>query len=110
VNSYPYPRPFTGDPFDVEPDTEHPGMDGYTDARMVVERHIHMMRVDATDEWAHVPVTAVYWPGVDQVVELGPWSLSPADARLLAQSLVMLADLIDVDGPNSLIHTTEATS
>jgi hypothetical protein len=103
VNLYPYPRPFQGDPFDVEPDTEHPGMDGYAAARMVVERHIHLMRVDATDEWAYVPVTAVHWDGIGQVVEIGPWSLNPADARLLARSLVILADLVDVNCPTSLL-------
>ena len=107
MTAYPYPRPFTGDPFDHEPDTEHPGIDGYAAARMVVERHLHLMRVDATDEWDYVPVTAVHWDGLDQVVELGPWSLSVADARILALSLTTLADLIDVDGPQALIHTTK---
>ena len=60
---------------------------------------------ETTDEWAHVPVTAVHWDGLGQVVELGPWSLSVADARILALSLTTLADLIDVDGPQALIHT-----
>ncbi|OIQ84055.1 hypothetical protein GALL_341350 [mine drainage metagenome] len=107
MTTYPYPRPFIGDPFDVEPDTDHPSPDGHDDTpRLVLERHIHKMRHDATDAWDHVPVTAVYWPGVDQVIELGPWSLNVEGARLLAQSLTTLADLIDVDGPNALIHTT----
>jgi hypothetical protein len=112
VNLYPYARPFAGDPFDVEPDTEHPSPDGTADAeRLVVERHIHTMRHDVTDAWDHVPVTAVLWPGVGEVIELGPWSLSVADARLLVHSLTTLADLVDVDGPRSLIHTatTEET-
>lgn len=102
------PRPFLGDPFDDEPDDEHPSPDGSPDvARMVVERHIHQVRVDATDEWAYLPVTAVLWPGIGEVIELGPWSLSVQDARLLATSLQMLADLIDCDGPSALIHSTD---
>ncbi|CAN5120346.1 hypothetical protein BH11ACT1_BH11ACT1_19260 [soil metagenome] len=106
MNPYPYARPFAGAPSDAEPDTEHPSPDGTADAeRLVVERHLHQMRHDVTDDWAYVPVTAVLWPGVGEVVELGPWSLSVADARLLAYSLQMLADLVDVDGPRALIHT-----
>lgn len=105
MSPYPYPRPFAGDPFDVEPDTEHPSPDGTNVAeRMVVERHIHTMRHDATDGWDHVPVTAVLWPGIGEVVELGPWSLSVADARLLAYSLTTLADLVDVNASGALIH------
>ena len=106
--AYPYPRPFTGDPFDHEADTEHPSPDGSDDVeRLVVERHIHQARVDATDAWAYVPVTAVVWPGIDQVIELGPWSLTVADARILAISLTTLADLIDVDGPHALINNAK---
>ncbi|CAN5322498.1 hypothetical protein BH11ACT1_BH11ACT1_18120 [soil metagenome] len=106
MSLYPYARPFAGDPFDVEPDTEHPNPDGTADSqRMVVERHIHTLRHDVTDEWDHVPVTAVLWSGIGEVVEVGPWSLSVADARLLAYSLTTLADLVDVDGPRALIRT-----
>ncbi len=109
TNPYPHPRPFTGDPFDNEPDPEHPSPDGCACVpRMVVERHIHQVRIDATDEWAYIPVTAVMWPGIDEVVELGPWSLSPEEARLLASSLLTLASLIDTKHPDTLIHESEA--
>ncbi|NTW41870.1 MAG: hypothetical protein HGA44_18645 [Cellulomonadaceae bacterium] len=111
MNTYTHPRPFTGDPFDDEQDPDHPSPDGQPDVpRMVLERHIHQMRVDATDEWAYVPVTAVFWPGIGEVVELGPWSLSPEDARLLAASLTTLASLVDTKHPDSLIHETEEST
>lgn len=109
MNEYSHPRPFLGDPFDDEPDTEHPSPDGSADVtRMVIERHIHVMQHDASDEWAHVPVTAVFWPGIGENVELGPWSMSADDARRLAYSLTTLADLVTVDGPRGLIHSVDS--
>lgn len=105
MNQYPHPRPYTGQPFDAERDREHPSPDGNDlNPRLVVERHTHQVRVDATDEWAHVPVTAVMWPSVGEVIELGPWSMSTAEARLLAHSLVALTNLIDTQHPGALIH------
>jgi len=106
---YPDPRPFTGDPFDAEPDTEHPSPDGsYVVDRLVVERHLHQMLHDASDGYDHVPVTAVYWPSIGEYVELGPWSMSPSDARTLAASLVALANLVDTRHPDSLIQDATA--
>lgn len=112
MNQYTAPRPFTGNPFDEERDREHPSPDGNDFLpRLVVERHIHQMRTDATDEWAHVPVTAVMWPSVGEVIELGPWSMSADEARLLAASLTALTNLIDTTHPDALIHdVTEETN
>ena len=106
---YPTPRPFTGDPFDADPDPEHPSPDGcdFVD-RLVVERHLHLMRHDASDGYDHVPVTAIYWPSIGQYVELGPWSMNPADARTLAASLTTLANLIDTQHPGALIQDVTA--
>lgn len=108
MNQYTDPRPFTGNPFDAERDGEHPSPDGNDFLpRRVVERHIHQMRTDATDEWSYVPATAVLWEGVGEVIELGPWSMSIDEARVLAASLVALTNLIDTKHPDRLIHEQE---
>ena len=109
MNQYTEPRPFTGHPFDAEPDREHPGIDGA--ARLVVERHIHRMVLDATEDIAYVPVTATYFEGIGEQIELGPWSMSIDEARMLAASLVALTNLIDTSHPDTLIHdVTEETN
>lgn len=109
MNQYTEPRPFTGHPFDEEHDPQHPGIDG--SARLVVERHIHRMVLDATEDIAYVPVTATYFEGVGEQIELGPWSLSIDEARILAGSLVALSNLIDTKHPDTLIHdVTEETT
>lgn len=105
---YDTPRTFTGDPFDAEPDAEHPTPDGCDVDRLVVARHIHLMRHDASDGYDHVPVTAVYWPSIGEYVELGPWSMNPTDARTLAASLVTLANLVDTRHVDSLIQDVTA--
>lgn len=65
--------------------------------RLVLEEHRHVVREDETDEWVIVPVRGCVVDSHGPHIELGPFSLSPADARLLALSLTMLADMVDPD-------------
>lgn len=70
--------------------------DGVCDAeRRVLEQHWHTWRHDSSDEWVNVPTRAVQIDSAGPAVELGPFSLSAPDARLLADSLRMLADLAE---------------
>ncbi|WP_353647958.1 hypothetical protein ABLG96_13880 [Nakamurella sp. A5-74] len=70
--------------------------DGVLDAgRRVIEGHWHVVQHDATGDWVNVPARAVQVDSAGPAVELGPFSLSTDDARLLAESLRLLADLAD---------------
>ncbi|MCA1007419.1 hypothetical protein LCL87_17010 [Rhodococcus hoagii] len=80
-------------PWDEMPeDRAHPSFEGHT--RYGIERHIHNLRHDQLDEYQDVAVTAVFSAGGGSV-ELGPWSMAPDEARLLAVSLTQLADLAE---------------
>lgn len=63
--------------------------------RLVIEEHRHVVREDETDEWVILPVRGCVVDSLGPHIELGPYSLAPADARLLALSLTMLADMAD---------------
>lgn len=76
--------------------------DPYPSARYELEQHLHVVREDRTDSWLTLPVRAVVVDGVGPAVEIGPYSVSPHEARMLADGLLVLADLADphrVDGP-----------
>lgn len=77
---------------ELSDDAEHPTLDGAT--RLLIDQHHHELHHDALDEWQTVPVTAVFIPdGLSGArIELGPWSLDAAAARILATSLNALAD------------------
>lgn len=64
-------------------------------ARHVIEAHHHLVRRDDSDDWVDIPARAVHVDSAGPAVELGPFSLSTPDARLLADSLRLLADLAD---------------
>lgn len=63
--------------------------------RYLLEEHWQLMLDEGTDEFVNVPVRAVIDAAAGPAVELGPWTLSPDDARLLATSLSILADLAE---------------
>jgi len=63
--------------------------------RHVLEEHWHLILDEGPDEFVNVPVRAVIVDAAGPAVELGPWTLSPDDARLLAISLSILADLAE---------------
>lgn len=70
--------------------------DGVLDAdRHVLEQHVHVVADDESGEWVNLPARAVVIDCAGPGVELGRWSLSPDDARLLADSLRLLADLAE---------------
>lgn len=64
-------------------------------AREVVELHFHSVRHDPTDEWVSLPVRSVAHIGYDPMVEMGPLSIRVDEARLLAASLTIMADLAE---------------
>jgi hypothetical protein len=68
-----------------------------TEPTIVLEQHRHVVLHEATDEWVTLTASAVFTDDgiTGPAVHLGDWSLSPNDARLLAQSLTILADLAD---------------
>lgn len=67
--------------------------DGVLDAeRHVLEQHWHTLLTDETDDYLNLPVRAVLIDPAGPAVEVGPWSVSPDEARLLAASLRILAD------------------
>lgn len=76
-------------------DPSHPGSD--EEGRIGIERHWHAWNHDQLDELQTIAVTAVFQDGAGGSVELGPWSMDPHDARMLAQSLTMLADASEPD-------------
>lgn len=63
--------------------------------RQILETHWHSPLDEGPDEFVNLPVRAVIVDSAGPAVELGPWNLTPDDARLLAVSLKMLADLAD---------------
>ncbi|QOV97233.1 hypothetical protein [Rhodococcus pyridinivorans] len=65
--------------------------------RLGVERHWHTLAVAKTDEWADVSATAVFvTDGLTGCrIEFGPWTLEPREARVLARSLLALADALE---------------
>ncbi len=89
-----FPTPFTFD--DERGDRIDLTGDGVHDAeRRVVEQHWHVVQHDQSDEWVNLPARAVYVDAAGPAIEIGPFSLDPDDARLLAESLRMLADLAE---------------
>lgn len=78
-------RPMPADP-------DHPDEPG--SRRHLLEAHHHAARHDASDEWVTVPVRAVMVDCLGPRVELGPWSFTEDEARLLGASLVLLADAV----------------
>lgn len=74
----------------MTPDPDHPTIEGM--ARRLLAEHSHDARHDATDEWVTLTTRAVLVEFSGPGVELGPWSFSPDEARLLAASLTILAD------------------
>ncbi|MGI8417562.1 MAG: hypothetical protein ACR2P2_15455 [Nakamurella sp.] len=69
--------------------------------RYLLEEHWHLILDEGTDEFVNLPARAIIVDAAGPSVELGPWSLSPDDARLLAASLSILADMAEA--------TTEVT-
>ncbi len=65
-----------------------------SDRRLILEEHLVMVLLDQQDTFVVLPTRAIR-DDIDPRVEVGPLSLSPDDARLLAKSLVILADLVD---------------
>ena len=72
------------------------GQGGYVQ-RHELETHWHEGREDETDEWIIVPARAVIIDSSGPAVEFGRFSFSPHEARTLADSLRILADLADPD-------------
>ncbi|SDO19072.1 hypothetical protein SAMN04515671_0089 [Nakamurella panacisegetis] len=68
---------------------------GGTVERIVLETHWHSGREDRTDGWVNFPVRAVCIDASGPSVELGQFSISPDQARVLADSLRILADVAD---------------
>lgn len=64
-----------------------------TGPRRVLDEHHHAVRVASSDEWVVVGAQAVT-DDHGGVVQLGPWSLDPDEARSLARSLAVLADTV----------------
>lgn len=93
------PRPPAHPPItpweELDDDPAHPGLDGC--ARLGIERHWHTLQHDQLDTFQDVAVTAVHIGSAGGQVELGPWSMTAADARTLAASLHALADLAEPD-------------
>lgn len=72
------------------------GNGGYVQ-RHELETHWHEGREDQTDEWISIPARAVIIDAAGPAVEFGRFSFSPHEARTLADSLQILADLADPD-------------
>lgn len=72
-------------------DPEHPSDDD-VGPRYLMETHWHTVRHDVSDQWFELKVSAVHVNGSGPAVEIGPWSICPEEARVLATSLAMLAD------------------
>ena len=106
---YASPKPFTGEPFDLEQDSEHPPMDRYACDRRLVARNHHRFCHDQSGELDYVPVSAVLWDSIGPSIELGPWSMGLTDARDLAQSLLTLVSLVDGRTSASLIQDVPIT-
>lgn len=73
-------------------DPDHPGTDG---SRLHVDRHWHTFTNDRSQEFETIRAAAVFEQGPGVSIELGPWSMTPHDARVLAASLTVLADAAD---------------
>lgn len=65
----------------------------------LLETHLHEVRHDASDEWVKLPVRAVIRDG-GPAIEVGSWSVTPAEAAVLAQSLLLLAEVADPNYQN----------
>ncbi|MGW6655662.1 hypothetical protein [Rhodococcus sp. NPDC055024] len=77
-------------------DPAHPSIDGAARYPVGVQGTC-LLRHDATDEFVNVRVAGVY---VDDgltgtIVELGPWSMSPLEAKQLGETLRDLAAATD---------------
>jgi hypothetical protein len=81
------------EPWTEDEDSAHPSPEGLT--RFILERHYHLLQRDDTDEIGLVNVTAIYRDCFGPSIELGPFSMSPGDARALALSLSVLASVCD---------------
>lgn len=76
--------------------------DGVLDAeRHVLEQHWHTLRTDETDGYLNLPVRAVLIDAAGPAVEIGPWSVSPDEAQLLADSLRILAAIANSTTPET---------
>jgi hypothetical protein len=69
---------------------EHPTPEGVS--RFVIERHWHTVSDDPADQFVTIAAAAVFRDAFGPCVELGSWSMDPAAARALADSLRLLAD------------------
>ncbi|WFR72934.1 hypothetical protein P9209_03420 [Prescottella defluvii] len=77
-------------------DPAHPNFDNAP--RYLIDKpRTHELHHDAHDEFEKVTATAVFVADgiTGTVVELGPWSLSPSDARELGASLRELATALE---------------
>ncbi len=77
-------------------DPAHPTMDN-APRWLIAEQTTYLLRHDASDEFVNVIASGVY---VDDglsgaLVELGPWSMSPLEARQLGDTLRSLAGAAD---------------
>lgn len=67
-----------------------------TNTNVTLERHKHFLLNRDTDTFADVHAAAVILgDGIGPTVQLDRWDISPDDARLLADSLRILADLAE---------------
>jgi hypothetical protein len=76
---------------DVDP--EHPGFED--NPRFILERHQHVVGHDRLDVYQTITAAAVWVDVSGERIELGPWSLGRHDARILANSLTALVDVLD---------------
>jgi hypothetical protein len=63
--------------------------------RYVLGRHEVVVRHDESDEWRTLPLRAVHVDAAGPAVEVGPYSISPREAREVAAMLRHLADVAD---------------
>lgn len=77
-------------------DPAHPNFDN-APRYLIDTPRTHELYHDARDEFEKVTATAVFVADgiTGTVVELGPWALSPSDARELGDSLHELADALE---------------
>jgi hypothetical protein len=76
---------------DVDP--EHPAFED--NDRFILERHQHTVVHDRTEDYQAITAAAVWVDVSGERLELGPWSLGRRDARILADSLTALCDVLD---------------
>ncbi|MBM4726059.1 hypothetical protein GS446_05380 [Rhodococcus hoagii] len=77
-------------------DPAHPTLDN-APRYPIAEPHVLKVRHDASDEWQNLTARAVFIDDcfTGPILELGPWSMSPLEARQLGDALRGLAAELD---------------